>query len=240
MKRIYFNILLIAILLITVSLNAQVKGLSAGFGGSMNYFQRVEKDAVLQHFSQVLPHFHLKLETPDLMRFVGQIQTNFYTKQIRLGYRYQLTSGGKVTEGFHHDYFSSDVVLSAMYNHRINGTTRFRPRLGFFVSFNQYVGTTEYSGVSGFGSNSNIQAQYSFDIETDESPFFIYPGIFLGFSILKYSNRGRGYSLFTDFYFAPRNIFSNPFSYSLNGDLMELQGKYHYLNLGLRMNLFRS
>jgi hypothetical protein len=239
MKRIYFNAFLIAFLLMTVSMNAQVKGLSVGFGGSVNYFQRVEKDPILQHFSQVLPHFHLKLETPDLMGFVAQVQTNFYTKQIRLGYRYQLSSGGKATEGFHHDYFSSDIVLSAMYNHRINGTTRFRPRLGFFISLNQYIGTTEYSGVSGFGSNSNSQGQYSFDIETDDAPFFIYPGIFLGFSILKYSNRGRGYSIFMDFYLAPRNVFSSPFSYSLNGDSMQLQGKYHYMNFGLRMDLFR-
>ncbi|NJN77395.1 MAG: hypothetical protein HC803_02945 [Saprospiraceae bacterium] len=241
MKRNYSTtFLLLFFLLITTSSNAQIRGLSVGFGGSLNHFQRSENDPYLQHFSQVLPHFHLKLETSDLNGFIGQVQTNFYMKQIRLGYRYKNAAGGTNTEGFHHDYISSDVVISAAHNYRINGLTRLRPRLGFFVSFNQHIGTTDYSGVSGGGSNNSSQAMYYFDIETSDSPFFIYPGIFLGFSTLRYvGNRNRGYSLFADLYLAPRNIFSNPFEYTINGSSMELQGKYHYLNMGLRVDLYQ-
>lgn len=240
MKYIYTNSFLFIFLLATNSLNAQIKGLSIGFGGSVNYFQSV-KAPFLEHFSQVLPHFHLKFETIETIKLKGQIQANFYTKQIRFGYQYDLVTGGKITEGFHHDYVSSDIVLSTAFDYRTKGGIRLQPRLGFFVSFNQYLGTTEYTALSGwhgFNSTSNSQSMYSFEIETDESPFFIYPGVFTGFSILKNNKKGRAFSIFTDLYLAPRNIFSNPFKYSLNGDSMELQGKYHYLSIGFRGDLF--
>lgn len=241
MKYIYIYIFLFILLLITIPLNAQIKGLSIGLGGSVNYFQSAASATSLKNFKQFLLHFHLKFETMETMKLKGQIQANFYNKQIRFGQQYVFASGGKMTEGFHHDYISSDVVLSAAFNHQIKREMKVQPRLGFFVSFNQYVGTTEYTALSGWrglSSTSNSQSMYSYAIKTDESPFFIYPGIFTGFSILKNNKKGRAFSIFTDFYLAPRNIFSNPFQYLLNGDSMELQGKYHYLNIGFRGDLF--
>lgn len=242
MKKIILSIIfnLCFLLIFPQTINAQIRHLSIGAGTSLNFFQRDISDPYFQHFSQFLPHFHLKLETSDVLSLglTGQLQTNFYTKQIRLGYRYENTAGGKVTEGFHHDYASADIVLSVGYNHRIKPTIWFQPRLGYFFSFNQYIGATEFTKVTGGGTNT--VPVNSFDVQSDENPFFIYPGIFTGFSVCTFYN-SRAFIIFTDFYIAPRNIFSAPFEYQINGGgQVELQGKYHYLNMGIRVGLNRE
>lgn len=238
MKKIILLILLLPIVLTTIE--AQVGRFSVGAGVSANYFQSAIVDPYLEDFSQVLSHFQLQYQTADVLSkgIVGQVQTNFYTKQIRYGYHYTNTAGGLNREGFRFDYISADIALSAAYNYRLNGRTRLQPRLGYFFSFNKYLGTSEFSSVSGGGVNNTTL--YHFNIETNEDISFFHAGILTGLSIIRYTKNDRAVSIFTDFYLSPRNILSEPLTYTMNGDDFELQGKYHYFNMGLRVGLNRK
>lgn len=211
-------------------INAQSK-FTLGIGVSGSLFIQAQDDPYLSSFSFVSPHVHLKYEPFSFGRFSGQVQANFYSKKIGLGTRYENLQGGINREGFSSLFLSGDLVLSVAYNHPISKTLNFQPRLGYFFSFNQLLGNEIYSGTSGGGGTSN----FIIDIELEETPFFFYPGIMTGFSIDRFKN--RSFIFFMDFYISPRNSFTEPLVYKINGEETRLQGKFHYVNVGIRYGL---
>lgn len=215
---------------------AQNQRAHIGLGASFSHFQWKDNVTLLTSQTKALPHFQYSFETYDKLSrgYRGNVQMNFYKKEIRLGTSYR-DGNSKVKYGFAHEYLSSDIVLSVSYDFR-KGYYIFKPRLGYFFSFNHYIGSTVYSQNTG----GTGQSQISFGaIEVEDASNLFYPGILAGFSLYNSKIAQRNIALFADFYFTPTDIFNDSLRFSVDGFLLELQGKLHHLNVGCRVSLIR-
>ena len=211
-------------------INAQSKFM-VGLGASGNLFVQSNPTPDFENHNSILPHLHFKYEPLSFGQFSAQVQANFYAKQIGFSNSYVNNQGGKTTFGFIYEHLATDLVVSVAYNHSITETLLFKPRLGYFLSHNHFFNTKSTYSVSGGtdGSTNVVKVDFS------ETSSYFHSGIMAGFSFERLKN--RSISLFADVYITPRNIFSDPLVFEINGFENELQGKYHYLNIGIRYGL---
>lgn len=205
---------------------------SVGLGASANVFIQSTPDPYFNSHNYILPHLHFKYEPFTYNRFSGQVQANFYSKRIGLSTTYESNQGGTIVEGFYYQHLATDLVLSVAYKQPISKHLSFQPRLGYFFSYNHFFDATQQTGVSGGGSTASNFGIVNFS----EATSYFHPGVMAGFSVDKLKN--RSISLFADVYLTPRDIFSAPLTYQIDGQQpQELQGKFHYLNVGIRYEL---
>lgn len=209
--------------------NAQSK-FTVGLGASGSLFVPSENH-LLDARNSILPHLHFQYEPFSVGRFSGQIQANFYSKQIGLYRSYDNDQGGTTVEGFHYQHLATDLVLSVLYNQPVSENVSFRPRIGYFFSFNHFMDATQRFGVFGGGSTNSSGTTFGLS----EPSAYFHPGIMAGFSFDRIKN--RSISLFADVYLTPRDIFNDPLTFLIDGQQEELQGKFHYLNVGIRYGL---
>lgn len=234
--KFYYTILLICLLVADITAQLETT-FSAGIGLKYNIFDS-NITIPFESVNNFSPHFNFQMEVKRSQQrgFNGIIQLNLLPKTISFGQTYQLQNGGRVLEGFTHEFFSAELLLATGFE---LPTKRFiiQPKLGFCFAFNQYVGVNHFTKTSGNFSVNSQASNWTFETET--APFFIYPSIFIGGELKrKFFDGERVFSIFFDAYLTPGDIFTSPFPYQINGDTFELSGKYHYLNLGLRVEIF--
>lgn len=181
-------------------------------------------------------NFQIELSRSKKSGFNGIVQLNLLRKKVSFGETYQLPNSGRIVEGFTHEFLSAELLIATGFD---IPTKHFiiQPKLGFCFAFNQYVGLNYFSRISGNAVANTQVSNWVFETETE--PFFIYPSIIFGVELKRqFLNIPRRFILFFDTYLTPVNIFADPFIYQVNGDDFELQGKYHYINLGLRIGIF--
>jgi hypothetical protein len=226
-------IILIVCFYFTLSATAQVR-FSAGLGANTSIFVS-SVDSDVNYIPKVMPNFNLQIaiRKGEGSAFSGIVQVNLSPKRIGTKMTAELSSGQVFAEGFTHYIGSGELLLGASLDFGRKNIT-IRPHAGIFLALNQINGHSAYSisnsaaiGVANYGG--------------DERPLFVYPGVNLGCSVVKRMfNNSREAALFAEAYYAPRDIFSEPFNYSWFGNDNVLQGKYHALNVGIRMDLNKS
>ncbi|MFK7949568.1 MAG: hypothetical protein AB8G11_18395 [Saprospiraceae bacterium] len=211
-------------------MNAQSK-FTVGLGASQSIFvPTTEENSIYENDNYLSPHLHFKYEPISFGRFSGQVQANFYIKYIGIASKEKNQEELSIAR-FKYEYLSTDLVLSVIYNHPISETLLFKPRLGYFFSYNHYSTIIEhYHSGSGVSIGNDIGR---FDLFEGSS--FTNSGIMAGFSFDRLKN--RSISLFADFYFSPQDVLPEVIVYHRDGVGGEIQGEFHYLNVGIRYGL---
>lgn len=232
----YFTVTFILLAFTNISAQQLTTNFSAGIGVKYNIFDSNEV-LPFEFVNDFSPHFNFQLDIKRNKKsgFNGIIQLNLLSKKISFGETYQLPNSGQIVEGFTHEFLSAELLIATGFD---IPTKHFmiQPELGFCFAFNQYIGLNYFNRISG---NAVVNTQISnWVFETEKAPFFIYPSIIFGVELERqFLKKPRRFILFFDTYLTPVNIFTDPFNYQVNGDNFELQGKYHYLNLGLRIGI---
>jgi hypothetical protein len=224
--------ILITCFCIALSATAQIR-LSAGLGANTSLFVPTT-DVELNYIPKVMPNFNLQMaiKKGEESAFSGFVQVNLAPKRIGIKNTGEI-NGQAFEEGFTHHISSGELLLGASMDFELKNII-IRPHAGIFFAFNQKNGFSAYS----VGKASVIGG---FNYEAKEPFFFIYPGVNLGFSVVKRMfNDSREAAFFAETYYAPRNIFPESFEYSFDNQDYILQGKYHSLNMGIRMDLNKS
>ena len=240
------NFLLILLLSVAaINTNAQVR-FSAGVGAFANYFQTSidNIDLNYENNSVVLPHFHLQtsMKPSEDSRFVGIIQWNIMPKQIRFDNPKYVSDGSIITDSYYHLYGSLEMELALGYEIPIRKFT-FVPQAGFFVSGNRYVSTNKYKKITeypnvGYLTHTSYGSSRSFSGR--QSNYSLYSGVSFGFSLNKKTKKNRTIGLFTNVYLTPSEMLETPLEMVLDNLPIQVQGKFQYMNIGLRFGLNKN
>lgn len=229
MKKIIFSLVFIAASFTIVQ--AQSK-FSIGLGASQSIFVPTQENDSYESNNYLSPHLHLRYEPFSFGKFSTSVQANFYIKNIGVISKERNDEYLSIAR-FKYEYLATDLVLSVAYDHQISETLLFRPRLGYFFSYNHYNNIIEhYHQGSGVSVGNDIGR-----FELSETPFFTNYGLVTGFSFDWLKN--RSISLFADFYLSPQDVLPEAIVYNRNGQGGEIQGQYHYVNVGMRYGLDR-
>ena len=223
---------LITCLCIAFSATAQIR-LSAALGVNTGFFVPTT-NTELNYIPKAMPQINLQMaiKKREESAFSGFVQANFTPKRIGIK-NTGVINGVAFEEGFTHHIGSGELLLGSAMDFKLKNII-IRPHAGIFFAFNYKNGFAAYS----IGRASTIGG---FNYEAEEPFFFIYPGVNLGFSVVKRMfNDSREVAFFTEGYYAPRNFFPEPFTYSFDNQDYVLQGKYHSLNMGIRVDLNKS
>jgi hypothetical protein len=228
MKNLSF---LIICFCIALSATAQVR-FSAALGANTGLFVP-SSDVSVNYIPKVMPNFNLQMAIKKgESAFSGIVQVNLAPKSIGTKLKGEV-NGQSFEEGSAHSLSSGELLLGVAMDFELKNII-IRPHAGIFLALNQ---------VNGFSASSwGTTMALGFDsYESDGTSLFTYLGVNLGCSIVKRMfNDSREAAFFAEVYYAPRNIFETPFNYSWNGNDYSVQGKYHSLNVGIRMDLNRS
>jgi hypothetical protein len=225
--------ILIICFCIALSATAQVR-FSAGLGANTGIFLPTTP-IEFNYIPKVMPNFNLQMaiKKGEESMFSGFVQMNFSPKRIGTKNTGEI-NGVAFEEGSTHYISSGELLLGGAIDFKLKNII-IRPQAGIFFAFNQKNGFLAYAN----GSKSLTLANFNY--QADEPFFFIYPGVNYGFSVVKRMfNDSREAAFFVEVYYAPRNIFPEPFAYSYNNQDYVIQGKYHSLNMGIRMDLNKS
>ncbi len=231
MKKVLFLIICFGIALSTT---AQVR-FSAALGANTAIFVPTENQD-LNYIPIVMPNINLQMAIKKgESAFSGIVQVNLAPKRIGRTDNGSI-NGFMIEEGFTHLIGSGELLLGAAMDFEYKNVI-IRPHAGIFLAFNEINGYKAYSAGFGIDTSNILQSSY----EGEDPLFFMYPGINLGCSVAKKMfDNSREVALFAEAYFAPRNIFAEDFNYSWFGNDYTLQGKYHSLNIGIRIDLSRT
>ena len=234
--RFYYTIILVCLVISNISAQVETT-FSAGIGVKYNMFIS-SIPTPLESINDFSSHLNLQMEVKRHKKsgFNGMVQLNLLPKKISFGTTSQSQNGGRIIEGFTHEFLSAELLLAASFDIPIKQFI-IQPKLGFCFAFNQYNGANHFTRTSGSSASNHQASNWVFETETE--PFFIYPSIVIGGTLKRnFFKKNRVFSLFFDSYITPRDIFTSPFFYQINGDDFELKGKYHYVILGLRVEIF--
>jgi hypothetical protein len=237
------NFLLISFLIIVgTTANAQVR-FSVGVGAATNHFQNsIENlNLVYENQSVTLPHFHIQtaMKPNPESRFIGMIQWNIMPKQIRFDNPKYVSDGSIITDSYYHLYGSLEMELAIGYEIPIRKLTLV-PQVGFFVSGNYYSTTSKYKKITeypnvGYLTHTSYGSSRSFSGQ--QSDFSLYSGFSFGLSLNKKTKNNRTIGLFTNAYLTPSEMLEEPLEMVLDNLPIQVQGKYQYVNIGLRFGL---
>lgn len=201
-----------------------------GLGVSQSIFvPTTAENEFYENDNYLSPHLHLKYEPFSFGKFSAQVQGSLYQKKIGIASKEKTQDGLFNVTTFRHQHLATDLVLSVAYNIPISETYQFRPRLGYFFSYNFYrTYVALYREESGVTIGNDIGM-----FEADEAPSFFNSGFVTGFSFDRLKNN-HSISLFADAYISPVEVFDEPLSYERVGESGEIQGKYHHVTIGIR------
>jgi len=231
-------------LLLSIQAVGQVE-MNWGIGISYNthFFVHEDKSQFEYSFFQPdvahLPRIngHFDLNTNSAFQF--RCNLSFGEKRIILSNRQRISSGGILKNSIKHEIISADLSVLSYYalNRKVG---ELRPIVGFYISTNKYVAIAQSTSIRGRGPNHIDESMTPpVTLEVTERPLIVYVGINLG---LNYSIkiRKREVEFFSLLYFSPFDMFSSDFSYLANFQEETLNGKYHYLSLGINLKLNRK
>lgn len=215
-----------------LSATAQIR-FAAGLGANTGFFVPTISTE-LNYIPKVMPQINLQMaiKKGEESAFSGFVQMNLTPKRIGMKNTGAI-NGEAFEEGFTHHIISGELLLGAALEFEKKNII-IRPHAGIFLAVNQKNGFSAYA----IGKSSTIGG---FNYEANEPFAFIYPGVNLGFSVgKKMFNDSREVAFFAEAYYAPGNILSESFEYSFDNQDYILQGKYHSLNMGIRVDLNKS
>ncbi|MFK7947422.1 MAG: hypothetical protein AB8G11_07530 [Saprospiraceae bacterium] len=234
-------LLIICLSLFVNSIFAQIRT-SIGIGALAHSYNDVAEFEDIEFNSYVLPHFHFQLSAPiamnDKLRWYSQV--NILPKQQRFELSTNLDNEGVLREGYFNLFWSGELELGFTYDIPIKNLI-LSPKFGGFVAFNFFSGVEKSYMIEEFDDDLYKNTSYSWGVSyTNPQGMTTYGGLTLGLALNKITKKGRTTGLFTDVYMPVQDMSVQPIQYAINGRDFSFQGRFTYVNLGVRFGINRN